>query len=56
MRPKAVQDRQAQTQAIPMRGGSETGGGCQVAPQTKQATTGVKMGNVGKPIVTRKGC
>lgn len=54
--PKPVQDRVAESQAIPMKGGSEVGGGCQVAPQTRQTTTGVKMGKVGKPIETRKGC
>lgn len=55
-RPKAVQTRPAQPEAIPLRNGSECGGGCQVAPQTKLTTTGVKMGSVGKPIQTDKGC
>lgn len=55
-RPKPVQTRPVEPQAIPMRNGSEVGGGCQVASQTRQTTTGVKMGKVGRPIQTKPGC
>lgn len=35
--------------------GAQVGGGCEMAPQTQQTTTGVKFGAVGSPIKTSKG-
>lgn len=55
-RPKAVQDRPANPQAIPLKNGHNSGGGSAATPQTKQTTTGggIRGGKVSQPIDTDK--
>lgn len=55
-RPKPVQDRPANPQAIPLRNGSNSGGGSAFTPQIKQTTTGgsIRGGKISQPIDTDK--
>jgi hypothetical protein len=56
-RPKAVQDRPAAPQAIPLKSGHNSGGGSASTPQRLQTTTGggIRGGKVSGPIKTAKG-
>jgi hypothetical protein len=57
-RPKSVQDRPANPQAVSLKNGSNCGGGSASTPQRLQTTTGcgIRGGSISKPIKTDKGC